>query len=105
MLPRPLVQTSHYPLRSLDLSVKHVQHLPLRTESARRIRKQDDAPCKPLRPAHAPGAQGGGTHAAQEERAKSRWRRGGLGAQTLTQLARFEVIRRKYLGGSLKKEQ
>ena len=57
MPPRPLVQTSHYHLRSLDLSAKHV-HLPLRTESACHFRQQDSAPCKQLRPARAPGVQG-----------------------------------------------
>lgn len=36
---------------------------------------------------------------------ESRWRSGGFGAQTLTQLARSEVRRRKCLEESLKKKQ
>jgi hypothetical protein len=45
-------------------------------------------------------------HPTKGEGLTSRWRRGGFGALTLTQLARFEVRRkRKCPEESLKKEQ
>lgn len=92
--------------KSLDLSANTCNPF-LCTKGAQHLRKQDNEPRNPLKPAWAPGIQGRVYHPVEGKAGKKlRWSSGEFRAWALSQLARPEVRRkRECLEESLQKEQ